>query len=183
MLDVSAMNHGWLILLWVALFGACVGSFANVYCHRIPIMRRLGEHADGKQLQELVALHGKYTLSAPRSSCPACNAKIKGRYNIPVAGWFFARGKCSECATPISRKYPAVEAMFGIAFAGYVWFEGLSLAGSMSFIMMFAGFCSLMIRSTTGRFYMRLVGLYAVAFAAQVVLTIYGFSGYSHSPF
>ncbi|MFL1449409.1 prepilin peptidase [Pseudomonas tritici] len=178
MIEVSAMSNGWLIALWFSVVGACIGSFANVVCHRLPIIRGLGKHSDGARLQRLIAKHGKYTLSHPRSSCPCCDTRIKIRYNVPVIGWVLSRGKCSACKKRIPFMYPGIELLFAIAFGAYTWFEGLSLAGSMSFVMMFAGYCFIMIRHQTGRFDKSLVAVYLLAFVLQLGLTSLGFSGY-----
>jgi leader peptidase (prepilin peptidase)/N-methyltransferase len=42
---------------------------------------------------------------------------IRPRDNVPVLGWLILRGKCRDCAAPISVRYPLVEALTGILFA------------------------------------------------------------------
>ncbi|MGO4256733.1 prepilin peptidase [Marmoricola sp. RAF53] len=73
-----------------------VGSFLNVVVHRVP--------------------RGESVVSPP-SHCPACDSPIRKRHNIPVLGWLLLRGKCFDCAEPISLRYPVVEAGTGVAFA------------------------------------------------------------------
>src|SRR4051794_36713503 len=73
----------------VALFGLAVGSFLNVVIHRVP----RGE-----------------SLIRPGSHCPQCGAAVRKRHNIPVLGWLLLRGRCADCRTPISARYPLVEA-------------------------------------------------------------------------
>ena len=49
------------------------------------------------------------TLSRPASSCPACGHQIRWYENIPLLSWLLLRGKCSQCGTAISLRYPLVE--------------------------------------------------------------------------
>lgn len=58
------------------------------------------------------------SVVSPPSHCPNCNAPIRNRHNIPVLGWLLLRGKCADCAEPISARYPLVEAATALAFAG-----------------------------------------------------------------
>ncbi|HEX9939147.1 MAG TPA: prepilin peptidase [Longimicrobium sp.] len=77
-------------LLWVyaAFVGACVGSFLNVCIYRWP---------EG------------LSVVRPRSRCPVCETPIRWHDNVPVLGWLLLRGKCRECGTPISIQYPLIE--------------------------------------------------------------------------
>jgi len=86
------------VLLLVALcslLGLLVGSFLNVVIHRVPA----GE-----------------SVVAPRSRCPQCGTELANRENIPVVSWLVLRGKCRTCGTPISKRYPIVEALTGALF-------------------------------------------------------------------
>lgn len=178
-MNLPLISNSWLVIVWFGLLGLCIGSFVNVVCHRLPIIRKLGPNEDGVQLQKLVEKHGKYTLSYPRSSCPCCGTKIKSHHNIPLLGWLLLRGKCNACGSSISIKYPATELLFGAAFAGYVAFEGVWLAGLMTLPMMAIAYCLLVIRFQTQRVVGPLALTYVVAFVAQVVLTQFGYSAYS----
>lgn len=53
----------------------------------------------------------------PPSACPRCGTPIRARHNVPVLGWLVLRGRCFDCAEPISPRYPLVEAGTGVAFA------------------------------------------------------------------
>lgn len=77
-------------MAWIA--GAMVGSFLNVVAHRVP----RGE-----------------TVIFGRSHCPACGATIRSRDNVPVLGWLALGGRCRDCGTAISARYPLVEAACG----------------------------------------------------------------------
>lgn len=49
------------------------------------------------------------TLSTPASTCPHCGHKIKFYENIPVISFLWLKGKCSQCKTKISWRYPSIE--------------------------------------------------------------------------
>ncbi|RMG03195.1 MAG: prepilin peptidase, partial [Planctomycetota bacterium] len=96
---------------WFAVLGGIFGSFLNVVVYRLP--RGLN-------------------LAYPPSHCPRCKAPIRARDNIPVLGWLLLGGRCRDCRSPISPRYPAVEAVCGIillliysACEQYGWTESL----------------------------------------------------------
>ena len=88
--------HWWWTVLAV-LLGLAVGSFLNVVIYRLPA----GE-----------------SIVSPPSRCPRCGNQIRNRHNVPVLGWLVLRGKCYDCGLPISPRYPVVELVTGLAFAG-----------------------------------------------------------------
>ena len=55
-----------------------------------------------------------FNLATPRSACPHCGHQITALENIPVLSWLVLRGRCSNCSTPISVRYPAVELLTGL---------------------------------------------------------------------
>lgn len=75
------------------VWGAMLGSFLNVVVHRMP--------------RGASVVHG-------RSRCPRCGAAVRARDNVPVVGWLLLRGRCRDCAAPISARYPLVEAGCGL---------------------------------------------------------------------
>ena len=77
------------------LFGIAIGSFLNVCITRIP---------EG------------ISVVSPGSRCPRCLKPIKPYDNIPVFGWLLLRGKCRNCALPISPMYPIIEFLTGAIF-------------------------------------------------------------------
>lgn len=81
--------------LIVFAFGASIGSFLNVVIYRIPA--------------GLSILH-------PPSRCPRCLTRLSPSENIPVFGWLWLQGRCKHCHTPISIRYPLVEATTGLLF-------------------------------------------------------------------
>ena len=78
-----------------SVLGLCVGSFLNVVIHRVP--------------------QGLSVVSPP-SACPGCARSIAPRDNVPVVSWIVLRGRCRHCATPISARYPFVEALTAVLF-------------------------------------------------------------------
>ncbi len=79
-----------------ALLGLLVGSFLNVVAHRLP--RRL-------------------SLVHPGSACPGCASPVRPLDNVPVLSWVALRGRCRDCATRISARYPLVEAGTAVLMA------------------------------------------------------------------
>lgn len=82
-------------LLTIAILGAAVGSFLNVVIARVP---------EGRSV-----VH-------PPSACPSCASPIAPYDNIPVISWVILRGRCRQCAEPISVRYPMVETGTGAAW-------------------------------------------------------------------
>ena len=85
---------------FVAVFGACVGSFLNVVVWRLP----RGE-----------------SLWSPPSHCPKCGHAIRAWENVPILSWLFLRGRCSQCGLPISLQYPLVELATMLLFLAVWW--------------------------------------------------------------
>ncbi len=118
------------------LLGMLVGSFLNVVIHRLPKMMERDWAAQCAELRgEAVAAPETYNLVVPRSACPACGHRIGALQNIPVVSWIALRGKCSACRTPISIRYPLVEALTGALSVGLAlhFGYGLALAGALVF--------------------------------------------------
>lgn len=85
------------LLLGALFFGCCVGSYLNVVIYRLPL--------------------GLSTHNPKRSFCPLCKYNIPFYHNIPVLSWVLLRGKCANCRSPISVRYPMVELLTGVLFA------------------------------------------------------------------
>ena len=82
--------------LVAGVFGAVLGSFLNVVAHRLPL---------------------RESVVAPRSRCPQCRTPIRSRDNVPVVSWLLLRGRCRDCAAPISARYPLVELATAVLLA------------------------------------------------------------------
>jgi leader peptidase (prepilin peptidase)/N-methyltransferase len=101
--------QGYIIVLIVLIFGMCIGSFLNVCIYRLP--------------------SSKSIMDPPRSICPKCESLIKCYDNIPVISYLLLTGKCRNCKTPISFRYPIVELISGL-FAVCIFLTfGLTLPG------------------------------------------------------
>jgi leader peptidase (prepilin peptidase) / N-methyltransferase len=88
-----------LAIIAAAVLGLAVGSFLNVVIARVPAGQ---------------------SVVRPASRCPECAHVIRARHNVPVLGWLMLRGRCADCANPISVRYPVVELATGAAFVGAV---------------------------------------------------------------
>ncbi|WP_407672255.1 prepilin peptidase [Noviherbaspirillum pedocola] len=112
------------------ILGLVVGSFLNVVIHRIPkMMQRESDNYVAEESGKPLPHTDRYNLMLPRSACPHCGHQITALENIPVVSWLALRGKCSVCKTPISARYPLVEALTGLLSAGLVWHFGSGVAG------------------------------------------------------
>ena len=89
------LEHNPIVAFFFFLLGTIVGSFTNVLIWRIP----RGE-----------------SIVFPGSHCPKCGAKIKFYDNIPILSYIILGGKCRNCSSKISIKYPLIESFVGIAY-------------------------------------------------------------------
>lgn len=127
--------------LMVAFIGLCVGSFLNVVVYRLPIMLNRDwtqfatEHLAEQSGQPETDLHNKtqtdepFNLAVPRSRCPNCNELISAWQNIPLVSWILLRGRCKNCANPISVRYPLVELLTGAMSLGVIGTFGFTTLG------------------------------------------------------
>jgi leader peptidase (prepilin peptidase)/N-methyltransferase len=123
---------------FTVVLGMLIGSFLNVVIYRVPIMMDKALRAECAALVDQVAdpaaspaQEPPFNLMVPRSACPACKAPITALQNIPVVSWLALGRKCANCKTPISARYPLVEAATGILSGFIAWhfgFGGTALA-------------------------------------------------------
>jgi leader peptidase (prepilin peptidase) / N-methyltransferase len=92
-----------IIVFWL---GAAIGSFLNVVVYRIP---------------------AGFSILWPPSRCPKCFHQLGIGENIPILGWLLLRGKCRHCRTPISPRYPLIEAITAVIFVLVYNHYGLSI--------------------------------------------------------
>ena len=85
----------WLIAVWLFAVGGAIGSFLNVVVYRLP---------------------AGISLVTPGSHCPVCKHPIRWFDNVPIFGWVVLAGRCRDCRTPISVRYPIVEAITAALF-------------------------------------------------------------------
>ncbi|MET0422502.1 MAG: prepilin peptidase, partial [Actinoplanes sp.] len=55
-----------------------------------------------------------------------CGHAVRPQHNIPVLGWLLLRGRCADCDTRISARYPLVEAGTAVLFVAVTAKFGLS---------------------------------------------------------
>ena len=108
------------------VLGLLIGSFLNVVIYRLPKMMQRDWREQAREILELPAEpRGEtFNLVLPNSKCPHCNHEIRPWENIPVISYLFLRGKCSNCKTPISKRYPLVELSCGLFSAYVAWHFG-----------------------------------------------------------
>ncbi|HVM42872.1 MAG TPA: prepilin peptidase [Gemmatimonadales bacterium] len=94
------------VVAFVAVFGAMLGSFLNVCVWRLP----RGE-----------------SVILPASHCPGCGKPIAWYDNVPVLSYLALGGRCRHCGMRISLQYPLIELVVGLVWAGAVLWFGLSV--------------------------------------------------------
>lgn len=95
----------YLVAAFAALLGLGIGSFLNVVIWRVP---------------------RDESVVSPPSSCPKCGERLRAWQNVPVFSWLLLKRKCAFCFAPISSRYPLVELLTSVAFAGAVLVLGLN---------------------------------------------------------
>lgn len=136
--NILQQNNAIFITLSVVL-GLMVGSFLNVVIHRLPKMMEREWHNNCLELQgKEVPETTKYTLATPRSACPTCGHMISALENIPVISYMALKGKCSGCKTPISMRYPLIEALTGITIGLVSWKFGYTGTTLFAWVFTFA---------------------------------------------
>jgi leader peptidase (prepilin peptidase) / N-methyltransferase len=82
--------------------GFVLGSFLNVCITRVPL---------------------EESIVRPPSHCRECGKPIRWWNNVPVLSFLLLRGQCRDCGSRIPYRYPAVELLTALVFAGcYAWF-------------------------------------------------------------
>lgn len=83
------------IPLIIFIYGAIFGSFFNVVIFRVPKKESIIHHS---------------------SHCPKCMETIKPYDLIPIVSYLILGGKCRNCKSPISKRYPIIESLTGISY-------------------------------------------------------------------
>ncbi len=107
-----------IVILFVFVLGACIGSFLNVV-----ILRAFSNES----------------IVFPGSKCPSCKTSLKWYHNIPIISYLLLKGKCAFCRETISFQYPIVELVTGLLYvAVFFRFEpDLNLIFILFFVSMF----------------------------------------------
>lgn len=101
--------------------GLLFGSFLNVVVHRVP----RGE-----------------SIVWPGSRCPSCGQPIRAWNNLPVLSYLLLLGRSRCCRTPISPRYPVIEAIGGLYALAIVEVQIGSLPPETSMLVVLAWFMS-----------------------------------------
>jgi leader peptidase (prepilin peptidase) / N-methyltransferase len=153
---------------FLGLIGLCVGSFLNVVIYRTPVMLHrewLSDCADQLALENDLRTYGgldeaaarrlataagplresldhqpAFSLVRPASRCPHCGHQLRWHENLPLLGWLRLAGKCASCKAPISVRYPFVELLTGLLFAGIAWRLGAQPAS-----LLYCGFAAALV--------------------------------------
>lgn len=145
----------------VFLFGLMFGSFFNVVIYRLPIMMKLDWLNTARDfLKELLHLdklpaeleqhpadlpQPPFNLVKPDSTCPKCGHAIRWYENIPLASYAFLKGRCSQCQTRISPRYPLIEFVTAVLSAFVAWRLGFSWEMAAALVFTWCLICLTMI--------------------------------------
>jgi leader peptidase (prepilin peptidase)/N-methyltransferase len=136
MFELFAAHSLWAVFFSVVL-ALLVGSFLNVVILRLPVMMerewQAAVQAESNQpennKEENLKEEEKFNLAFPASRCNSCGHQIRWYENIPVISWLVLRGRCSQCKTSISARYPLIEALSGVLCGIIAWQYGFTTVG------------------------------------------------------
>ena len=128
-----------------AVLGLMIGSFLNVLIYRLPKMMELewteqcqllleegkeenqqSSNAPGSAPLSIATEKARFNLLVPNSHCPQCKQEIKPWQNIPVISFLLLKGRCSQCQSKISLRYPGVELVTALLSAVVAYMLGPS---------------------------------------------------------
>lgn len=134
--------HPAFFLAAVFLFSLMVGSFLNVVILRLPVMMKKEWREECCEFLELKTEEKQQTsafnLVVPRSRCPNCQHLITALENIPVISYLFLKGRCKECGTRISLRYPAIELLTALASVSVAYYFGVTIQTLFAIILTWA---------------------------------------------
>jgi len=143
--DLAALFGSNLVFFAGSVFvlGLLIGSFLNVIIYRLPIMLEREWRAQAAELlpaaqnavSAVPATPERFTLSTPRSACPACKTPIKAWQNIPLVSWLLLRGRCAACKAKISIRYPMVELITGVLSGWVAWHFGFGAPAACALLI------------------------------------------------
>ena len=119
-------------------FTLLIGSFLNVVIYRLPVMMERDWREQCKELTSTPATEipdGRFDLVMPRSRCPSCGTGISAMQNIPVLSYLVLGGRCAACKTPISARYPVIEATTALLAATVAWHFGFGWEALMGVVL------------------------------------------------
>ncbi|MBI2312760.1 MAG: prepilin peptidase [Betaproteobacteria bacterium] len=121
------------------VLGLIVGSFLNVVIYRLPRMMQHDWQAQCAELRgDPIPDAQPFNLVVPRSACPACGHRITALENVPLVSYLALKGRCSACRSPISPRYPIVEAASGLLTGFIAWNYGFTPAAFAAMVFAWA---------------------------------------------
>ena len=103
-----------LIMIWIMIIGAIMGSFLGCMGYRIP---------------------NKIKTTYPSSFCSSCKKPLKWYMNIPIISYIFLRGKCAYCKKKIGFIYFLCEILGLLLFGLNYYLFGFTLNFFLSTIL------------------------------------------------
>jgi leader peptidase (prepilin peptidase)/N-methyltransferase len=101
------------VLVFVFLIGAAIGSFLNVCVARLPYER---------------------SILWPGSHCFSCFQPVRWYDNVPLLSYLLLRGRCRTCGARFSIRYFLVELFTGLAFLGLFYLDVVRNVSDMPFL-------------------------------------------------
>ncbi|MEA1990201.1 MAG: A24 family peptidase [Pseudomonadota bacterium] len=105
------------LLIFSGILGLVIGSFLSMLTWRLPRIMMLEEDAQFKE------------ISVGGSKCPQCDANLPWYRLIPLFSWLSSKGKCHNCKTKISPRYPLIETATAALTITCMWQFGLTTEG------------------------------------------------------
>lgn len=101
---MEPFTYFWLVIVF--LLGVCTGSFLNVVIYRLP---------------------RRESIILDRSHCPSCGKQLPWYDLIPVLSYLLLLGRCRNCHSLISLRYPLVELLTGVIFVVLFFYFGATV--------------------------------------------------------
>lgn len=103
-----------IIYLWVAIFGACVGSFITMASYRLPL---------------------DMDIVWKPSHCTTCQTKLGFLDLFPVFSWILSGGKCRHCSVHIGKRYVVTEIVTALTFTALYYKFGFTYECAVLMLM------------------------------------------------
>lgn len=107
------MQYELLLYFIIFLYGIVIGSFLNVLIYRIPL---------------------KENIATEHSHCMLCGHKLQWYDLVPLLSYILLGGKCRYCGAKISKQYPIIEAVNGVAYVCAFAFGGFNVISGLECI-------------------------------------------------
>ncbi len=142
---LTAFQNPIFFITFITLIGLVIGSFLNVVIHRLPIMLEKSWRHDCEEFlglnQSSTSTEPKFNLIYPNSQCPHCHHQIRFYENIPVISYLLLGGKCSNCKSPISSRYPIIEILTALISVIVAWRLGPTWQTVFGLVLSWALIC------------------------------------------